>query len=53
MAKAFYLHIGLPAVELYKIGNDYFVMDGHHRISVARLHGQEAIDAKVIEIKTN
>src|SRR3712207_1444974 len=26
----------LPAVSLYKIGEDYFVQDGNHRVSVAR-----------------
>lgn len=51
IAKAFYRHAGLPAVDLYRIGNDYFVKDGHHRISVARVQGQEAIDARVINIE--
>jgi hypothetical protein len=27
---------GLPSVELYKVGDAYFVRDGNHRISVAR-----------------
>lgn len=39
-----------PAVELYKIGNDYFVSDGHHRVSVARANRVAYIDAHVIEI---
>ena len=38
----------LPAVELIQIGEFYFVRDGHHRISVARALGEEAIDAEVI-----
>lgn len=42
--------IGLPPVELHKIGNIYFVIDGHHRISVAREHGQDFIEAYVTEI---
>lgn len=42
--------IGLPPVDLYKIGDVYFVEDGHHRISVARLEGQLEIEASVIEI---
>jgi hypothetical protein len=37
----------LPVVELAQVGNDYFVLDGHHRISVARAFGQESIDAAV------
>jgi len=38
---------GLPAVVLIQIGELYFVRDGHHRISVARALGEEAIDAEV------
>ena len=40
----------LPAVSLYKIGEAYFVLDGNHRVSVARYHGVVAIDAEVVEI---
>lgn len=40
---------GLPPVSLYKIGEEYFVVDGHHRVSVARYHGFGRIDAQVIE----
>jgi hypothetical protein len=42
----------LPAVELYKVGQVYFVRDGNHRVSVARERGQEFIDAEVIECNT-
>jgi hypothetical protein len=45
--------IPLPPVELYKIGEIYFVKDGNHRVSVARELGQAFIDAYVTEIKTN
>ena len=41
----------LPAVSLYKIGEDYFVQDGNHRVSVARYHKVAAIDAEVVEIR--
>jgi hypothetical protein len=37
----------LPPVELIRIGEIYFVRDGHHRISVARALGQQEIDAVV------
>ncbi len=37
----------LPPVELYKLGEDYFVLDGNHRVSVARFHGVETIEAEV------
>jgi hypothetical protein len=39
--------VGLPPVQLYEMGGDYFVQDGHHRISVARLNGQQFVDAEV------
>ncbi|MCB0081672.1 MAG: hypothetical protein KDE47_12105, partial [Caldilineaceae bacterium] len=29
----------LPPVELYKVGDVYFVQDGNHRVSVARANG--------------
>lgn len=42
--------ITLPPIEVYKIGAFYFVKDGNHRVSVARLRGQAYIDAYVVEI---
>ena len=39
----------LPPVSLYKVGGTYFVLDGHHRVSVARYHGVEWIDAYATE----
>lgn len=41
----------LPPVDLYQLGNAYFVIDGHHRLSVAALHGQRFIEARVIRIE--
>jgi hypothetical protein len=41
----------LPPIEVYKIGNTYYVKDGNHRVSVARMKGQKYIDADVIEIE--
>jgi hypothetical protein len=43
----------LPAVELYKLGDLYFVKDGNHRVSVARLQGQTDIDALVTELEVD
>ena len=37
----------LPPVELIQVGEDYYVRDGHHRISVARAFGQPEIEAAV------
>lgn len=48
--KAHYADIILPPVDLYKIGEIYFVKDGNHRISVARERGQQYVDAYVIEV---
>jgi hypothetical protein len=46
---AHYEDVPLPPVELYKIGEIYFVKDGNHRVSVARERGQSEIDAYVTE----
>jgi hypothetical protein len=43
----------LPPVSLYKIGDQYFVQDGNHRVSVARYQGVEMIDAEVVEFQTS
>ena len=43
---------GLPPVELYKVGQAYFVRDGNHRVSVARQHGARSIEAYVWEYET-
>jgi hypothetical protein len=45
--------VTLPPVELYKVGDAYFVKDGNHRISVARQHGLRYIDAVVTEFATS
>lgn len=50
--RAFYEDIHLPPVVLYKVGDVYFVVDGHHRVSVAREKGQTYIDAEVRECAT-
>jgi hypothetical protein len=42
----------LPPVSLYKIGDLYFVRDGHHRVSVAKSLGRKDIDAYVIAVDT-
>jgi hypothetical protein len=40
---------GLPPIELYKVGQAYFVTDGNHRVSIARTAGEKTIDAYVCE----
>ncbi|MBN1264035.1 MAG: universal stress protein [Anaerolineales bacterium] len=41
---------GLPPVELYRVGEAYFVLDGHHRISVAKQVGATHIEAYIREV---
>ena len=50
--RAFYRDEALPPVKLYQVGDVYFVLDGHHRVSVAREHGVEFIDAEVIKVRS-
>ena len=40
----------MPPVDLVRIGEIYFVRDGHHRVSVARALGRTDIDAYVTEV---
>src|SRR3984893_14213178 len=49
--RAHYEDLTLPPVELYKLGETYFVKDGNHRVSVARERGQVYVDATVIEVQ--
>src|SRR5579859_2545200 len=42
----------MPPVDLLRIGEIYFVRDGHHRVSVARALGRTDIDAIVTEVHT-
>ena len=48
---AYRMGVELPAVSLYKVGDGYFVVDGNHRVSVARYHKVVAIDAEVVELR--
>jgi len=50
--RAFSSDIALPLVKLYKVGNIYFVVDGNHRVSVAKKVGARYIDAEVTEFIT-
>lgn len=45
--------MGLPPIELYKVGDVYFVRDGNHRVSVARQLGSKTIQAHVTELPTS
>ncbi len=45
--------IGFPPIEVYKVDEVYFVRDGNHRVSVARMNGAKTIEAYIIEYKTS
>jgi len=42
---------GFPAIVVYQLGDAYFVIDGHHRVAIARQQGMATIDAEVTELK--
>ena len=48
--RAYYEQTPLPPVKLTQVGGVYFVQDGNHRISVARVRGQDFIEAYVTEL---
>jgi hypothetical protein len=53
--------VALPPLELYRVvraahdtsreGSEYYVLDGHHRVAMARRIGQEFLDAHVVEYR--
>jgi hypothetical protein len=49
---AHYNEVPLPPVRIYDVGGVYFVRDGNHRVSVARMRGQTMIDAEVTKLDT-
>lgn len=42
----------IPPIDVYQLGDYYFVQDGHHRVSVARALGLKVIDARVTRVDT-
>ena len=44
--------IGLPPIEVYQIGETYFVIDGNHRVSVAKQLGAVEIQAYVTKVQS-
>ena len=44
---------GLPPIEVYQVGEVYFVIDGNHRVSIARRQGLKTIEAHVVEVRTD
>jgi len=41
-----------PPIEVYRVGELHFIVDGHHRVSVAHALGLSTIDAYVTEVRT-
>jgi len=42
--------VALPPISVFRIGDVYFVQDGNHRVSVARVRKQKTIMARVVDI---
>ena len=43
---------GVPPIDVYQVGDVYFVIDGNHRVSVARQLGNQTIEANIYEFKS-
>ncbi len=41
-----------PPVVVYEVAGSYFLVDGHHRVAVARQSGVEFIDAEITRLET-
>jgi hypothetical protein len=44
---------GMDPVELYRCGGQYYVLDGHHRVAVARALGERWVWANITEVRLN
>jgi len=42
----------IPPIDVYRVGDLYFVIDGHHRVSIAMATGAKTIEAYVTEVLT-
>ena len=47
VATAMIQGLALPPIDIIQVGDQFFVRDGHHRVSVARALGQVEIEAHV------
>jgi hypothetical protein len=41
-----------PPISVYEVDGRYFLLDGHHRVAIARQRGVEHIDAEVTRLRT-
>jgi hypothetical protein len=44
---------GMDPVDLYRCGGQYYVLDGHHRIAVARALGERWVLANITDVRVN
>ncbi len=44
---------GFPPISAYKVKDVYFVIDGNHRVALAKHRGADFIDAEITEIQTD
>ena len=44
---------GMDPVDLYRCGGRYYVLDGHHRIAVARALGERWVPANITDVRLN
>lgn len=44
--------MGTPPIDVYKVGDVYFVRDGNHRVSIAKMHNAKTIESYVTEYTT-
>jgi hypothetical protein len=42
-----------PPIVVYEIDGRYFVVDGHHRVAIARQRGVEFIDAEITQLRSS
>jgi hypothetical protein len=42
----------IPPIDVYELEGSYYVIDGHHRVSVARSLGRPTINARVTDVRT-
>jgi hypothetical protein len=42
---------GMDPVDLYRCGGRYYVLDGHHRIAVARALGERWVPANITDVR--
>jgi hypothetical protein len=42
----------IPPIEVYRVGELHFIIDGHHRVSVALAQGLSTIEASVTVVRT-